>query len=294
MTFFPYVEISGTSRVPDTIPASGSNTMHLYTRNRAGRMVPEFVGPSGVESALQPALFGNSITMLMPTNTTTVPAAIGTLWTSTGTLSNPAITVTSLRNQTRRLRFATTNGFASAACAGVISPAQECWRGVPTITGSGGWFFFMRFSPALVPSASFKACFGLSSRATVMTVDPDTQNDTVCLGKRGTSNNWELIFRGGNAANTNIVDLGVTATAWTGSLIDLTMFAPPNGSVITFRIVNQTTGEVIHDNVSYTGTYMPRPDQLMYIHGNIASSFSASNTNTIAPEFNRIYVEKDF
>lgn len=293
MTFFPYIEISGTSRVPDTIPASGSNILHLYSRNRAGRMVPEFVGPAGVESAFQPALFGNSIILLSPTNTTTVPAAIGTLWTGTGTVSNPAITNTSLRNQTRRIRYATTNGFASAACAGVVSPGPECWRG-GSITGAGGWFFFMRFSPGTVPSASFKSCFGLSSRSTVMTVEPDTQNDTVCLGKRAVSNNWELIFRGGNATNVNIVDLGVTATAWTGSLIDLTMFSAPNGSTITFRIVNQTTGEVIHDNVSYTGTYMPRPDRMMYIHGNIASSFSASNQNSINVEFNRIYVEKDF
>ena len=57
-----------------TAPTEGLN---VFNRNRAGRNLLTIVGPSGVDTSLQPAMFGNSIYMWLPGATTTVSIAFG-------------------------------------------------------------------------------------------------------------------------------------------------------------------------------------------------------------------------
>lgn len=43
-----------------TPAAPGAGVLRLMARNRAGQMLPGWIGPSGLDYNLQPALFGNS------------------------------------------------------------------------------------------------------------------------------------------------------------------------------------------------------------------------------------------
>lgn len=64
--------------------APAANFLRWYARKISGRMMPKFVGPSGVDMVVQPALFGNRICMFSPQNGTTGTGGttFGPAWTS--------------------------------------------------------------------------------------------------------------------------------------------------------------------------------------------------------------------
>ena len=75
------IESGNLKLMPTTIPVAPADGLVLFDRNRAGRHIPSIIGPSGVDVALQPALFGNSIYMWLPGVGTTLGINFGTSFT---------------------------------------------------------------------------------------------------------------------------------------------------------------------------------------------------------------------
>lgn len=268
------------------IPATPSaGTLRTFARSRAGRVLPHVVGPSGVDVALQPAMFGNTMYMWLAGTGTTVAINFGTSWTArnsgTGAAqAHPTKASTNAMTSLNRATFGT--GTTATGSSGIQSAASVAWRG--NSAGLGGFFFFARFGVE-THEASMQYLVGLSALNAALAGEPSVQNNTVGIGKDSTDSTWQLIFR--NGATTTKVNTGATVTA--GQILDFMMFAAPNGSDITCRLVDAVTGTVIVDNTVHS-TNLPVNTTFLFAH---AQARSTVGTTAKLLALNRIYVETD-
>ena len=173
-------------------------------------------------------------------------------------------------------------GTTATGSSGIQSALQVAWRG--NAANLGGFYFTSRFGVE-TSEASLQILIGLSSLNAALGGDPDLPANTVALGKRSTDTTWQIICRDGTAATITPTDLAIT----TGQVLDFTMFAPPNGSSVTFRLVDAVTGTVYVDNVVVT-TRLPVNTPFLYAHAQIRSTVG---TTAKLLALNRIYVETD-
>lgn len=267
-----------------TDPAAPASGCYFYTRKLAGRFVPRFIGPSGLDSAVQPGLFGNSITMWLPGTGSTAAINFGTSWTITGTQSHPTIASTSFVTQMRRAQFTTTT--LSTGSCGVRSAAPVCWRG--NAAGQGGFFFAARFALEAIHTG-IQVLVGLSGLTTAITGDPSAVNDTCGLSKDTADTVWQMLTRDTTTANK--VTTGRTVAAATNAdIYDFYMSCFPNASSISFRLVDVATGTVIVDNVS-TSTHLPTNTTMLTVHADCRGGSTASPAPILS--LNKIYLESD-
>jgi hypothetical protein len=268
-----------------TPPAPAAGTLRTFARARAGRALPHFVGPSGLDSALQPALFGNTSYMWLAGTGTTASINWGTNWQArnagTGAAqAHPTKASTNALTSMNRATFST--GTTATGSSGIQSGATVAWRG--NAAGLGGFFFFARFGVEVYEPA-MRYLVGLSALNAALNGEPSAQNNTIAVGKDSTDTNWQLIFRSGSA--TTKVDTGAPVTA--GQVLDLTLGAHPNGSSVTCRLTDAVTGTVIVDNTVHTAN-LPGNTVFMFAHAQAQSTVGVTG-KLLA--LNRIYVETD-
>ena len=267
-----------------SIPAAPTNGLIMFDRIRGGRHLPSVIGPSGVDVALQPALFGNSVYMWLPGAGATLGINWGTSFVarnsgSAAAQSHPTKTSTNAMTSMNRAMFGT--GTTTTGASGIQSSATVAWRG--NAAGLGGFFFFARFGIGTL-AAGQRAFVGLSANNAAMAADPSSWNNTCGIGKDSADATWQIIMRGTAATKTNT---GITVTA--GQVIDFAMFAAPNGSNITCRIADAVTGAVLYDNTSFT-TNLPTNTTFMYMQAHTQST-AGTTAKTLA--LNRMYMETD-
>jgi hypothetical protein len=264
-----------------TAPTEGLN---VFNRSRAGRNLLTIVGPSGIDTALQPAMFGNSIYMWLPGTATTVSINFGTNFTArnagTGAAqAHPTKASTNALTSMNRATFS--SGTTATGASGVQSGATVAWRG--NAAGLGGFFFFARFAVE-THAADTRNFIGLSANNAAMAADPSTWNHTIGLCKDVADTNWQLLSRGTAATKT---DTGLAVAADT--ILDLTLFCKPNDTKITARLVNTVTGAVYLDNVDVTAN-LPGNTTFMFMQAHHQSTTTATATLLA---LNRLYCETD-
>lgn len=268
------------------IPAAPSaGKLRTFARSRAGRIMPHFVGPAGVDVAVQPAFFGNTIYMWLPGTGTTVAINVGTSWTArnagTGAAqAHPAKASTNALTSMARATFGT--GTTATGSSGIQSAATVAWRG--NAANLGGFFFFARFAVETY-EAAMRYLIGLSALNAALAGEPSAQNNTIGICKDSTDTNWQLVQR--NGTTTTKTDTGLAVAA--GTILDFIMFAPPNGSTATCRLVNAVDGTVYVDNVALNTT-LPVATTFLYAH---AQAMSTAGTTAKLLALNKIYVETD-
>lgn len=262
-----------------TPAAPGAGFLDVYSRSRAGRMLLEQIGPSGIDTSLQPALFGNNVVMWLPGTGTTASIAFGQSWTVAATQAHPTITTTNMLTSMKRATYTTST--TSGNAAGVRASRVGFWRG--NASGLGGFFFFARVGVVTFQSAMEIWC-GLSAATGLLAGAPSAQNNTVCLGKDTGDTNWQLIFRDGSTATK--VDLGLAVAA--NQVLDVMFFAPPNGSNITARVRRLDVDTVLADNTVHTAN-LPTSASLLVPHAECRTN----TTSAVAIALNRIYIESD-
>jgi hypothetical protein len=121
--------------------APSAGTLALYTKAIAGRMMPKWKAPSGVDTAFQASLGFNTVWMWTPaTGATAVGTGFGCTWPScTQTITHPTVT-TGMGNQMKVMQCANT-AVANQIQGLVASSATlaNVWRG--NGAGQGGFFF---------------------------------------------------------------------------------------------------------------------------------------------------------
>lgn len=223
-------------------PAAGS--LALYARNVGGRMMPGARDPSGLNWVQQPFFGRNKIGMWMPLgNNSAAPfTSFGIIApTFTGTATQRNVATISLFASLRRV------GAVSAATAGnyarVTNGAAQFWRG--NVAGAGGFHAVFRFgcSDAAVVAGA-RTFVGMAS-AGVANVDPSLQANLIGVGSDGGDANLSMMANDGSGSATKI-PLGVNFPDHTlsGDVYELTLYAPPNGSFVSWEVWRINTGDV--------------------------------------------------
>jgi len=264
-------------------PAAGS--LRYFAQAQAGRMLPAVIGPSGLDTNLQPALFRNSVYMWLPGTGTTVSVAWGTNWVArnSGTSAAQAHPAKASTNDLTGLSRATfSTGTTATGTSGIQSGATVAFRG--NAAGLGGFFYFARFGVETY-RADLQIQVGLDARNAALGGDPSAQNNSCGICKDAADTDWHFYTRSGSATTKTTTGVAIAA----GTILDLMMFAPPNGSGITFRLVNAVTGAVLVDDVTVT-TNLPVDTTFMFAHAAVRST---TGTTAALLALNRIYVECD-
>ena len=261
-------------------PAAGD--LRIYTKSVAGRIVPKWIGPSGLDTMFQASLAANNITMWLPGTGTTAAINFGVSWTISATQAHPTIATTNLMTSMKRATFTCTT--TSTAQSGIRTAAPICFRG--NATGLGGFFFAARFG-ILTYVSTMRIWCGLSGVSGALSGDPSAQNDTVAMTKDSGETTWQVMTRDTTAASKTSTGR-TTAAATNTNIFDFYAFCKPNDTHVYVRVVD-IDGTVLVDNVDKTSN-LPTNTTALYAHCETQSTVASS---VPAIFLNKIYIESD-
>lgn len=275
--------------------APGTDILRIWARKVSGRMLPKWMGPSGVDTPFQPAFFGNNVVMYYATSSTNGgTATLGTFgisWTAGGTVSHPT-PAAGVYTQIHRTQYAnvvtTTN-----QTLGIIATAAglpRFYRG--NSAGLGGFFFFCRFGIELKAADSTRLFVGLTSLATAMTAtDVASNTGDFCGIAHDTADGANVLWfiTRDNTTTHKTTISGFTYGA--GQAYDFYMFCKPNDSTIYYRIDDINAGTTIVDT-SETNN-VPRNTVMMGPQITMSNGTANITATTTALAINRVYIESD-
>lgn len=287
------INMTGITNEPST-PATG--TLNLYSKSIAGRMMPKWMGPSGLDSIVQPMIAMNKVAWWNSIgNATTAPTVVGaaamTVVSNGGTaLTARNVATTSLFTRMKRV------GMVSTATAGTLGSMRQTTAQYTIGNGSGlgGFTYVSRFG-STDTIAGARAFVGMtSSTAAPTNVEPNTLTNVIGICKISTSNNWQICY-GGSAAQTTI-DLGANFPANTASadMYELILYAPTNvNNSVGYRVTRlgttyQASGTL---TAATPGTQLPASTTLL-AH-NIWKTNNAT-ASVVGLDMVSIYIELDY
>jgi hypothetical protein len=233
---------------PD-LPAT--DVMALFARKVAGRLLPAFVGPAGLDSSLQPLLARNKIGWVNPNGNGTVLGVMGLALTATGTATAANVATTNIHTWMRRLDYLVTTA-ATTAVAGWRSAAAQFGTG--NGAGLGGFFVVTRWGPATGVATSTTRCFvGMTNSTAAPTdVEPSTLVNCVGMGWDAADTNLQMFHNDASGTCTKI-DLGASfpvPTADRTKAYDLALFCAPNSTTIYYQVTDLGTGAVASGSIT--------------------------------------------
>jgi hypothetical protein len=266
-----------------TDPVAEPGKVLIYAKNMANRIMPKWVGPSGVDMPFQACLGMNGIKQVAPasgTSATTCMTAFATGVTNVASsLTQVAVTATSIMTRMRSVRFASSS--TSGNVASHRSTVQE-------VCGAGGYFFVARFYISAMQNTNrgFFGLWGATGAAT--NINPLTSFATNKIGLAFNTNtgNWNLVSSTTTAIS--VVALGASMPINTTDVIELMLFCVPGGTSIGYRVNNLTTGIVINGTLS---TNIPAVTVALAVN-----MWMTNNTTSAAVAFglNKWYLESDY
>ena len=225
-------------------PPAGKAT--VYARNRAGAPWIDVMRPSGRDFPLQPHFGVNRIANWSPSVSTTITTE-GLPITSVGTVSHPTLAATNLAASMRRWRL--TSAAVVDSVADQRSAGWACWRG--NAAGLGGWTYVTRISLTTLQSTGM-GFFGLYGSTAALATTLTLAAAINCIGigfQRGTHTRWQLVANDGAGAPT-LTDMGASFGIATGGVLTLFIAAPPNGSSVWVRVVDEVSGAVFEQEIT--------------------------------------------
>lgn len=211
----------------------------VYSANIAGRMMPKWMGPDGIDYPFQAAIGLNYVAIVSPGAGTGAPGTHGNTITTVGTASHP-LAATNRKTSTRRTVM--TSSATAGTLASIYVGASEVWRG--NAAGMGGFFCVIRFGLTTLQSGN-RAFFGLTDTATTAptNIDPTSATTPAKIGMaiNANSGNWKLVNNTSAAAPT-VLDLGASFPVNTTDALELVLYCAPNASSISYRITNLSSG----------------------------------------------------
>ncbi|MDZ4086049.1 MAG: DUF2793 domain-containing protein [Tabrizicola sp.] len=270
------VEIEGGQlRLPaittPTAPAAGG--VKLFGRDVAGRVLPAIIGPSGLDTSLQPFFGRNKMGLFVPAGNGGADTQMGLVISATGTATSENVATTNLHNYMRRRSWRITTA-STTAVAGIRGGALQFSVGGPS-AGLGGFHLVWRWGPATgVTNASHRAFVGMrNSTAAPTDVNPSTQTNICGMGYDSADTNVQFMYNDGTGTATK-VDLGAgfaKPNADLTSVYELAMFARPGTTQsLTYEVTNLVSGAVATGTVTTdlpTTTTLINPYSYMSVGG---------------------------
>lgn len=265
-------------------PSAGD--LVVYGKDVAGRMMPKIKGPSGLDTQLQEALYGNGIELIVPASSTAFSAVGTATFTAVGTVSHPTLASGSLRASTRR---AIVTSAATANSASELRvPATRCWRG--DSAGLGGFFAVFRFGCSVsVPRRMFVGLLGATG-ATSTSQSPSALTNMIGIGNDSADSNLQIMSNDASGTATK-VDLGASfpVPSLSGNeMYELTLFAKANDTSVGWRVVRLDTGDVASGTIS---SDLPASTTFLAPHLYVNNDGVA---NAVVLDFYRYYLSSDY
>ncbi len=273
--------LPGLSAAPSPPPTGKAA---VYARNRAGAPWIDVMRPSGRDFPLQPHFGVNRIANWSPSVTTTITTE-GLPITSVGTVSHPTLAATNLAASMRRWRL--TSAAVVDSAAEQRSAGWACWRG--NAAGLGGWTFVTRISLTTL-QATGMGFFGLYGSTAALATTLTLAAAINCIGigfQRGTHTRLQLVANDGTGAPT-LTDIGASFAIATGGVLTLFIAAPPNGSSVWVRVVDEVSGAVFEQEITAD---LPAATQFLSPRLFLNTGATAA---AVAYDCAGVYVETDF
>lgn len=271
----------------------GAGKVTIFGRAIAGRIFPAFMGPSGLDSTLQPLLARNKVGYWNPQgNSNVLPGVFGfTKPVTTGfTATARNVAATNIFTRMRRI------GFVSAETAAAVGH----WRtGVSQFTlgngaGLGGFTYIIRFGisdDAAIADARMFMGMGVGTLVPT-NIEPSTLVNVIGIGC-GAADTTLSLYYGGSAAQTPIA-LGANFPANTRNvdMYELALFAAPNSTTVQYEVTRLNTGDVAKGTLSGdAGTVLPAATTLLGPWG-----YRTNNATALACAIDvaSAYIETDY
>lgn len=293
---FPNIDSNGYLKLNTGLPNVGTTGgVTVGARDLAGRIMPAFVGPYGLDSTVQSGFFNNRIAMLIPIIGATAPTAIGQTATPTGTATARSLATTNMFTSLPRVGYVGSSNVTGSVSG--FRTNQQWWRG--SVANAGGFFYSCTFALTnAAAQASGRAFVGLySSTAGSSNVEPSSMTNMIGMCRSTSSNNW-MIHGANGSTNSIMYDLGSNFPAGTVStdVYRLILFAPPNGNVVGWRVqrvnaIDASTGQ------PYTASGMITDTSQMPVNTAFLAAYGWSSTGTLSGtagiDLVGLYVETD-
>lgn len=271
------------------VPASG---VTLFSRFRARRM-PAFVGPTGQDTHLQPALFSNMTTWMKAINAATTPSVDGLAVTHI----NGSTAVPSTRTVASGIFF---NGLVRYGCstqntsntgAGTRTNSAQ-WQ-LSSTANQGGFFFVARFGFTILTNNQSRAFVGLSATTTALlpNADPSTLFNQIGFGFDSLDNNLQFIRNDASGVSTK-VDLGANFARAAGAgrdFYEVRLFAPSGGGLQLYWCAIRLNDNYVVQGGPVT-TKIPAVGTLLAAHFHLSNGTSGASNGL---DIQSLYIESD-
>lgn len=286
------IQIANSTSDPTEPP---SDTLSIFARKIAGRMMTAQVGPSGLLTSLQPLLARNKVGYWNPPgNATTAPGVFGiTALTAQGTATSRAVAVTNLATRMRRI------GYPSSATAGTFAGARLAAAQFTCGSGGGadgtGFMLIERWveSDPVVVSGR-RAFHGMTASTGAMSnVEITTLMNLVGICQLSTdATQWYWYGAGSSAQSAVAIGTGIGApggsstTAW-----ELAIFAPNSvANTYYLQLTNISSGVTASRTFSGSASVVPQYTTLL-----AWNAWATNNTTALAVGIDlcSLYIETD-
>ena len=250
------LDYSSTPVLPPT------DTLKLFGTQIANRNMLAQVGPSGLDSELQPFLARNKIGYWNPPgNSTNTPGIFGiTAPSASGTATGRNVATTNLATRMRRIGYPSTTTAGNIGGLRINVAQFTCGSG--TSDGSGFMLIerWVESDPAVV--AGRRAFAGVSSStATPTNVEPSTLTNSIGIGQLSTDATQWYWIHGGSAAQTAVAigtgigaPAGNSTTAW-----ELAIYCPTSvANTYYLQLTNLSTGVTASTTFTGAATAVPQ------------------------------------
>lgn len=271
-----------------------ADTVRLFGRKVAGRMLPASIGPSGLDTALQPLIARNKIALFNPPGNSTAAQTIGMAAPNiTGAATTANVGTGNIHLAMRRLEYAVTTAAATAVAGARGTVAQ--YRVGETATPFGGFTFVARFGPSrgVAANATRRFFAGLTSNLAAPTdADPTagtTWANTIALVADAADVNFHIAHRTGTGAVTKINTGIPKAYADNSEMFELALFSAPTGAAsVGYQVTRLSDGLTFAGSI--TGS-LPAATQLLTWQ--LWSSVGGTNA-VVGVAVASVYIETDF
>lgn len=280
-------DLTFTSVSTPASPATGQ--VKMFGRDVGGRILPAIVGPTGLNTSLQPHVGRNKIGSWLPIgNATTLPLANGLAApTTTGTATTRNVATTNIVTQQRRLGYV--SAVAVGNLAGFRTAAAQFFRG--NGPGLGGFHVIIRFAPSDAATvAGARGFVGLWSTTTAPTnVDPSTLTNIIGVGSDAAEANLSIMHNDAAGTATKIaLGAGFPARTLSADAYELILFCGPSEATVRYRIENLVSSVSTSGTIS---TDLPASTTLLGIQG--WTNNGATNL-AVGIDLINCYVETDY
>lgn len=288
------VEIEGGQlRLPaiatPAVPAAGG--LKLFGRDVAGRLLPAILGPSGLDTSLQPHLSRNRVAVVLPAGNSTTLTVWGTAMTSTGTATIASVGATNLHSTMRRIEYLVTTA-ATTAVAGFRGASLQHLVGGPS-AGLGGFHMIQRWAPATgVATPTFRAFAGMRGNGSAPTdVEPSSLVNICGMGWDAADVNIQFMYNDGSGVATK-VDLGASfpvPTTDRSAVYEIAMFSPPGTTQsVSYEVRDLVSGAVATGTVT---TNLPATTLLLTPYSYVSAGGTSS---VVGITLMSLYIETDY